>query len=122
MRRKKGTANQKKKSFVDEIKISEVQVARKGSDQQENTESEKSASRQPDKQEVLNDPVNHLPDEKELKVTPKIVMSNLGTNAGWSAGTKALSQKKARNDCPIQGMVQEKTDKLGKRLESLENK
>ena len=89
------------KSFVDEVKLPEVKVARKGSNQPENTESEKSASRQPDKQEVLNDPVNHLPDEKELKVTPKIVVSNLGTNAGWSAGTKALSQKKARNGCPI---------------------
>ena len=97
-------------------------MARKGSNQPENTEPEKSASHQPDKQEVLSDPVNPLPDEKDLKGTPKIVVSNLGTNAGWSAGTKALSQKKARNGCPIQRKGQEKTDIIEKRLESLEKK
>ena len=66
--------------------------------------------------------MNHLPDKKELKVTPKIVVSNLGKNAGWSAGTKALSRKKARSDCLIQGKVQEMTDKKEERFESVEHR
>ena len=79
-------------------------------------------SHQPDKQDVLSDPVNHLPDKKELKVTPKIVVSNLGTNTGWSAGTIALSRKKARDGCLNKGMVKEITDKKEERFESLEDK
>ena len=39
------------------------------------------------------------------------MVRNLGTNAGRSADTKALSRKEARNNCLIQGKVQEITDK-----------
>ena len=57
-----------------------------------------------------------------MKVTPNIVLSNLSTNAGWSAGTKDLSRKKARDGCLNQGKVKEITDKKEERFESLEDK
>ena len=75
------------KSFIDEVKLPEIQVACKGSNQPEDIEPVKSASIQQERQEVLSNPVNSLPDEKEQKVIPEIVVSNLGLNAGWSAGT-----------------------------------
>ena len=97
-------------------------MARKVSNQPEDTEPVKSASHQPERQDVLSYPVNDLPDEKEQKVTPEIVVSNLGPNAGWIAGTKALSRKKARDGCLNQGNVKEITDKIEERFESLEDK
>ena len=92
-------------------------MTRKGSSQPEDTEPKKSASHQPE-QYVLSDPVNGLPDKKEQKVTPEIVVSNLGPNAGWLAGTKALSRKKARDGCLNRGNVKEITDKIEERFES----
>ena len=87
-------------------------MARKESNQLEDIEPEESASHQPERQDVLSDPVNGLPDEKEQKVPPEIVVSNLGTNTGWSAGAKALSRNKAKDGCLNQGNVKEITDKI----------
>ena len=117
MRRKKGTTNQKKK-----VSLPEVQVACKESNHPEDTEPEKSASHQPERQDILSDPVNGLPDEKEQKVPPEIVVSNLGPNAGWLAGTKALLRKKVRDGCLHKGNIKTITDKIKKRFESLEDK
>ena len=57
-----------------------------------------------------------LTDEKEQKVTSEIVVSNPGPNAGWLAGTKAPSRKKARDDCLDKGNVKEITDKIEERF------
>ena len=59
------------KSFFDEVELPEVQVARKESNQPEDTEPEKSASHQPERQDILSDHVNGLPEEKEKKVSKR---------------------------------------------------
>ena len=52
------------RSFIDGVKLPEVQVACKGSSQPEDTEPVKSASHQPE-QDVLSDSLNGLPDKEE---------------------------------------------------------
>ena len=66
--------------------------------------------------------MNDLPDEKEQKVLPEIVVSNPGPNAGWSVGAKALSRMKAKDGRLNQGNVKEMTEKIEERFESLEDK
>ena len=63
--------------------------------------------------------MDYLPDKIKLEETPRIVVSNLGTNDGQSEDTKAPSRKKAKSDCLIQEKVQKTTESIKERFESV---
>ena len=59
--------------------------------------------------------MDYPPNKKELEEPPRIVVSNLGTNAGQTEGAKPPSRKKAGSDCLIQEKVQKMTEKTKKK-------
>ena len=92
-------------------KSSDDETGFSGSNPPGDEKSETSANHQPDKQDGVSNPMDYPPNKKELEEPPRIVVSNLGTNAGQSEGTKAPPRKKAGSDCLIQEKVQKTTEK-----------